>query len=66
MFLKGIEYRETLKEDAKMHGKEYLYDKLSKIDPVSASKIEPNDLRRIIRALEVYKSTGKTTEKSSY
>ena len=57
---KDIEYRETLEEDAKMHGKEYLYDKLSKIDPVSASKIEPNDLRRIIRALEVYKSTGKT------
>ena len=57
---KDIEYRETLEKDAKMHGKEYLYDKLSKIDPVSASKIEPNDLRRIIRALEVYKSTGKT------
>lgn len=57
---KDIEYRETLEEDAKMHGKEYLYDKLSKIDPASASKIEPNDLRRIIRALEVYKSTGKT------
>ncbi len=57
---KDIDYRETLEEDAKMHGKEYLYDKLSKIDPVSASKIESNDLRRIIRALEVYKSTGKT------
>ena len=57
---KNIEYREILEEEAKIHGKKYLYDKLSKIDPISASKIEPNDLRRIIRALEVYKSTGKT------
>ncbi len=57
---KNIEYREILEEEAKIHGKKYLYDKLSKIDPVSASKIKPNDSRRIIRALEVYKSTGKT------
>ncbi|GAF73708.1 unnamed protein product, partial [marine sediment metagenome] len=57
---KDVEYRESLEEEAKLHGKKYLYDKLSKIDPISASKIEPNDLRRIIRALEVYKSNGKT------
>jgi tRNA dimethylallyltransferase len=57
---KNIEYRESLEEEAKIHGKKYLHDKLSKIDPISASKIKPNDLRRIIRALEVYKSTGKT------
>jgi len=57
---KNSEYREILEEEAKLHGKKYLYDKLSKIDPVSASKIKPNDLRRIIRALEVFKSTGKT------
>ena len=57
---KDIEYRESLEEEAKVHGKKYLYDKLSKIDPISASKIKPNDLRRIVRALEVFKSTGKT------
>jgi len=57
---KDIEYRKSLEEKAKLHGKKYLYDELSKIDPISASKINPNDLRRIIRALEVYKSTGKT------
>ncbi len=57
---KDIEYRESLEEEAKIHSKKYLYDKLSKIDPISASKIKPNDLRRIIRALEVYKYTGKT------
>jgi len=57
---KDSEYRKILEEEAKIHGNKYLYDKLSKIDPISASKIKPNDLRRIIRALEVYKSTGKT------
>lgn len=57
---KNIEYREILEEEAKIHGKKYLHEILSEIDPVSASKIEPNDLRRIIRALEVYKFTGKT------
>lgn len=57
---KNIEYREILEGEAKIHGKKYLYDKLSRIDPISASKTKSNDLRRIIRALEVYKSTGKT------
>jgi len=57
---KNSEYRKILEEEANMHGNKYLHDKLSKIDPISTSKIEINDLRRIIRALEVYKSTGKT------
>jgi len=57
---KNSEYRKFLEEEAKIHGNKYLHDKLSKIDSVSASKVEINDLRRIIRALEVYKSTGKT------
>lgn len=35
-----------------------LYAELKKIDPPSAAKIHPNDLRRIVRALEVYKRTG--------
>ena len=56
---RDMEYRETLEQEAKIHGKKYLYDKLSKIDTISSSRIKPNDLRRIIRALEVYKSTGK-------
>jgi tRNA dimethylallyltransferase len=57
---KNSEYRKFLEEEANIHGNKYLHNKLSKIDPVSASKIKINDLRRIIRALEVYKSTGET------
>jgi len=35
-----------------------LYERLQEIDPPSAKKLHPNDLRRIIRALEVYERTG--------
>lgn len=48
-----------------------LYEQLQKIDPKTASNIHPNNSRRVIRALEVYYTTGKTmseiqsTQKSS-
>ncbi|WP_026487610.1 tRNA (adenosine(37)-N6)-dimethylallyltransferase MiaA [Caldanaerobius polysaccharolyticus] len=51
--------RQQLKEQAKMYGNEYLYEKLKKVDPITYKRIHPNDIRRIIRALEVYKLTGK-------
>jgi tRNA dimethylallyltransferase len=37
----------------------YLYERLKKVDPETASGLHPNDKRRIIRALEVYKLSGK-------
>lgn len=36
-----------------------LYEELKKVDPKSAERLHPNDLRRIVRALEVYYRTGK-------
>jgi len=45
--------RNDLKDQAKQRGNEYLYGKLKEADPQAASKIHPNDLRRIIRALEI-------------
>jgi tRNA dimethylallyltransferase len=50
--------REELKKEAQIRGKDYLYNKLEKVDPKAAKKISPNDLKRIIRALEVYYLTG--------
>ncbi len=50
--------RQRLNDEAKQYGKTYLYNKLMKIDPDSAKKIHENDLRRVIRSLEVYYSTG--------
>lgn len=54
---KGL--RLKLTQEAKKHGSPYLYKKLKKVDPQAAFKIHPNDAKRIIRALEVFLSTGK-------
>jgi len=37
---------------------EYIYNELVKLDPESASKIHPNDTKRVIRALEIFKISG--------
>lgn len=50
--------REKLKEEAQTSGVQTLYKRLSDIDPAYASKIPPQDLRRIIRALEVFEQLG--------
>jgi tRNA dimethylallyltransferase len=42
------------------HGNIYLHKKLQRIDPDAARSIHPNDVRRIIRALEIKHSTGRT------
>lgn len=40
------------------HGEDALYEKLMKIDPAAAEKIHKNNVKRVIRALEVYDITG--------
>lgn len=52
------EYRRELNELHQKEGMPYLHDMLSKIDPAAASNIHPNDVVRLIRALEVYHLTG--------
>ena len=39
-------------------GREQLHEMLAKVDPASAQKLHPNDIRRVIRAIEVYELTG--------
>ncbi len=53
-------FREMLKQKAEQHGNLYLLEMLSSFDPVSAKRLHPNNLGRIIRAIEVYHLTGKT------
>ncbi len=53
-------YREELKKRAETEGAQSLLDELSQIDPEAAKKLHANNLGRIIRALEIYKTTGKT------
>lgn len=52
--------REKLIEEEKHFGKGHLHKHLKKVDPLSAGKINPNDTRRIIRALEVSLTGGET------
>lgn len=55
-----FEYREYLKSQADELGSQFLLDKLFEIDPESAKTLHVNNLGRIIRALEIYHTTGKT------
>lgn len=51
-------FRRRLEELARNEGAGALHDRLVQVDPVAAARLHPNDLRRIIRALEVYEKTG--------
>lgn len=54
------EVREKLCLEAEQPGGAHaLHERLRKVDPESAEKIHENNLRRVIRALEIYETTGK-------
>ncbi|WP_182867405.1 tRNA (adenosine(37)-N6)-dimethylallyltransferase MiaA [Stieleria mannarensis] len=71
MFLKAVlrgfdvgpppdwEFRESVQRDIETFGVDALRERLAQVDPISASRIAPGDTRRMIRALEVSKQTGK-------
>ncbi|MBQ8503752.1 MAG: tRNA (adenosine(37)-N6)-dimethylallyltransferase MiaA [Clostridia bacterium] len=52
--------REKLEKKAEQEGIGTLLSELSEVDPETAARLHFNDAKRIIRALEVYYSTGKT------
>jgi tRNA dimethylallyltransferase len=52
------EIRARLTSLADEHGVGHLFERLCEIDPAAAARIKPNDLKRIVRALEVYEQTG--------
>lgn len=58
-----IPFRKQLEAQAKEKGTDFLYRKLTGIDPVTAGRILPDNLRRIIRALEIYQSTDQIPSK---
>lgn len=52
--------REELHRVAATHGgPELLHQRLSAVDPESAKKLHPNDVRRVIRALEIFEGSGR-------
>lgn len=54
------ELRRTLQAWASQEGTEPLLEELRRVDPTGAARLHPSDKKRIIRALEVYRQTGKT------
>jgi tRNA dimethylallyltransferase len=50
--------RKRLHAEAEQRGTPALYDRLSKIDPATAARLHPNDIFRVVRALEVLEATG--------
>ncbi len=56
----STELRNELLSIAQEKGGEYLLDMLAEFDPESAQRLHPNNLTRIIRAIEVYKISGTT------
>lgn len=53
-------YRDYLNKTAELKGNEFVHQLLKEVDYESFMRLHPNDTKRIIRALEVYKNTGKT------
>lgn len=56
--------RIQLDDLAKRHGNQYLHDRLTAVSPDTAARLHPNDLRRIIRALEIYYLSGETVSQN--
>ncbi|MBL0387985.1 tRNA (adenosine(37)-N6)-dimethylallyltransferase MiaA [Tumebacillus sp. ITR2] len=54
-----LEFRARLHAVAEQQGGAVLHNRLREIDPATAERLHPNDVKRIIRALEVYETTGK-------
>lgn len=56
----SVEVRSRLNEELEEKGIDFMYSQLKSIDPEAAEKIHPNNTIRVLRALEVYFSTGIT------
>lgn len=56
--------REKLTAFAEENGNDALFERLREIDPESAERIHPNNVKRVMRAIEIYESTGQTMTES--
>lgn len=55
----NLKRRDELEHLAAVRGKEYLFELLSAVDPEAAARIHPNNIRKIIRAIEAYELGSK-------
>lgn len=73
LYLQAISYEMSLGDNGADHalreelhriagetdGPKRLHERLQRVDPASAEKLHPNDVRRVIRALEIYETSGR-------
>ncbi|MBQ0017225.1 MAG: tRNA (adenosine(37)-N6)-dimethylallyltransferase MiaA [Clostridiales bacterium] len=57
--IRNEEIREKYRKLADMYGNQYVFDILKEKDNKACEKLHPNDLKRVIRALEIFDTTGK-------
>ncbi len=50
--------RKQLEQSMEANGKDWLHQQLREVDPSTAARLHPNDTRRVIRAIEVFRITG--------
>ncbi|HAC90318.1 MAG TPA: tRNA (adenosine(37)-N6)-dimethylallyltransferase MiaA [Planctomycetaceae bacterium] len=53
------QFRKSVEQDIERYGTQALQERLKQVDPILANKLHPNDHRRMIRALEVARITGR-------
>jgi tRNA dimethylallyltransferase len=53
------EVRRRLERELEEHGSARLHERLARLDPAAAARIHPNDVQRLVRALEVCEATGR-------
>lgn len=58
----NLEAREKYFDLANEKGNQFVFDILNEVDPESAKKLHPNDLKRVVRALEIFESGQKKSD----
>lgn len=53
-------FREEMEHLAEKEGNEALHHRLAQVDPITAQRLHYNDVKRVVRALEIYHLTGET------
>ena len=56
----------VLRDELIAEGAVALHEELSRVDPAAAKRIHPNDLKRLVRAVEVYRKTGEPISARQY
>lgn len=59
-------FRDNLYKFAQMNGNQALHDRLRKLNPKRADEIHPNNLKRVVRAIEVLSSNSKSGQFSEF